>query len=194
MKEYTIRPFTRWEEMQALEISERMWTPTVDIAASAKIGWTEDALLVRLEAKEALIRAEESGPLGHPWEDSCLEFFFSPVADDPRYINIEFNSNACCCLGLGDGKERMRLLPERNWLEPEVFTTPSGWDITYRVPFDLLKMLFPAFEAAPGTVIRANCYKCGDKTAQPHFLSWNRVTSETPNFHRPQDFGIMILG
>ena len=127
MKEYTIRPFTRWEEMQALEISERMWTPTVDIAASAKIGWTEDALLVRLEAKEALIRAEESGPLGHPWEDSCLEFFFSPVADDPRYINIEFNSNACCCLGLGDGKERMRLLPERNWLGPEVFTAPGGW-------------------------------------------------------------------
>ena len=194
MKEYTIRPFTRWEEMQALEISERMWTPTVDIAASAKIGWTKDALLVRLTAREALIRAEESGPLGHPWEDSCLEFFFSPVAGDPRYINIEFNPNACCCLGLGDGKERMRLLPERNWLEPEVFTIPEGWGITYRVPFDLLKMLFPAFDAAPGTVIRANCYKCGDKTVKPHFLSWNRVTAETPNFHRPQDFGKMVLG
>ena len=193
MKEYTIRPFTRWEDMEKLEISERMWTPTVDIAACAKIGWAEDALLVRLTAREALIRAEESGPLGHPWEDSCLEFFFSPVAGDPRYINIEFNPNACCCLGLGDGTERMRLLPERNWLEPEVFTTPEGWGITYRVPFDLLKMLFPAFTAAHGTVIRANCYKCGDKTAQPHFLSWNRVTSETPNFHRPQDFGKMIL-
>ena len=193
MKEYIIRPFSRWENMEKLEITERMWTPTVDIAACARIGYTKDALLVRLEAWEALIRAEEIGPLGHPWEDSCLEFFFSPVAGDPRYINIEFNPNACCCLGLGDGKERMRLLPERNWLEPKVFTTPEGWGISYHVPFDLLKMLFPAFHAAPGTVIRANCYKCGDKTAQPHFLSWNRVTSETPNFHRPQDFGKMIL-
>lgn len=194
MKEYIIRPFTRWEDVEKLEISERMWTPAVDIAASAKIGWTRDALLVRLETREAAVRAEENGPLGHPWEDSCLEFFFSPVAGDPRYINIEFNPNACCCLGLGDGRERMRLLPERNWLEPEVFTSPEGWGIEYQVPFALLKMLFPAFQAAPGTVIRANCYKCGDKTAQPHFLSWNRVTSETPNFHRPQDFGRMDLG
>ena len=194
MKEYIIRPFTRWEDVETLEISERMWTPPVDIAACAKIGWTEDALMVRLEAHEALIRAEETGPLGHPWEDSCLEFFLSPVAGDPRYINIEFNPNTCCRLGLGDGRERIQLLPERNWLEPEVFTAPEGWGITYRVPFALLKMLFPAFEAAPGTVIRANCYKCGDKTAQPHFLSWNRVASETPNFHRPQDFGRMILG
>ena len=194
MKEYIIRPFTRWEDVETLEISERMWTPTVDIAACAKIGWTEDALMVRLEAHEALIRAEETGPLGHPWEDSCLEFFLSPVAGDPRYINIEFNPNACCRLGLGDGRERIQLLPERNWLEPEVFTAPEGWGITYRVPFALLKMLFPAFTAAPGTVIRANCYKCGDKTAQPHFLSWNRVASVTPNFHRPQDFGKMVLG
>ena len=194
MKEYIIRPFSRWEDMEKLDISEQMWTWPVDIAACAKIGWTEDALLVRLEAREALIRAEENGPLGHPWEDSCLEFFFSPVAGDPRYINIEFNPNACCCLGLGDGRERMRLLPERNWLEPEVFTAPDGWGITYRVPFALLKMLFTAFQAAPGAVIRANCYKCGDKTAKPHFLSWNRVTSETPNFHRPQDFGRMVLG
>ncbi|MBR0217776.1 MAG: hypothetical protein IJQ33_01030 [Clostridia bacterium] len=194
MKEYIIRPFSRWEDVDILEISERMWTPPVDIAACAKIGWTEDALLVRLEAHEALIRAEETGPLGHPWEDSCLEFFLSPVAGDPRYINIEFNPNACCRLGLGDGRERIQLLPERNWLEPEVFTTPEGWGITYRVPFALLKMLFPAFQAAPGTVIRANCYKCGDKTAQPHFFSWNRIASETPNFHRPQDFGMMILG
>ncbi len=194
MKEYVIRPFTRWEDMESLDICERMWTPDVDISARAQIGYTPDALLVRLTAREALIRAEETGPLGHPWEDSCLEFFFSPVAGDPRYINIEFNPNACCCLGLGDGKERMRLLPERNWLEPDVFTTPEGWGITYRVPFDLIKMLFPSFQAAPGTVIRANCYKCGDKTEQAHFLSWNRVTSETPNFHRPQDFGKMILG
>lgn len=194
MKEYIIRPFTYWEDMEALEIGERMWTAPVDISASAKIGYTEDALLVRLTAREALIRAEESGPLGHPWEDSCLEFFLSPVEGDPRYINIEFNPNACCCLGLGDGRERMRLLPERNWLEPEVFTAPDGWGIAYRVPFALLRMLFPAFRAAPGTVIRANCYKCGDKTSHPHFLSWNRVTSETPNFHRPEDFGRMILG
>lgn len=41
--------------------------------------------------------------------------------------------------------------------------------------------------------IRANCFKCGDFTVQPHYMMWNETTSETPDFHRPQDFGRMIF-
>ena len=39
--------------------------------------------------------------------------------------------------------------------------------------------------------MRANFYKCGDKTLQPHFLSWSPIHSEKPDFHRPEDFGII---
>ena len=28
-------------------------------------------------------------------------------------------------------------------------------------------------------------------TLQAHYLSWNPVTSDAPDFHRPEDFGIM---
>ncbi|MBR5570284.1 MAG: hypothetical protein IKW10_05250 [Oscillospiraceae bacterium] len=45
----------------------------------------------------------------------------------------------------------------------------------------------------PDVGIRANCYKCGDLTPKPHYLSWNPVTSPNPDFHRPQDFGLMTL-
>ena len=41
--------------------------------------------------------------------------------------------------------------------------------------------------------MRANCYKCGDCTVQPHYLAWNPPTSENPDFHRPQDFGALIF-
>ena len=41
--------------------------------------------------------------------------------------------------------------------------------------------------------IRANFYKCGDKTAHPHFLSWSPVSTEKPDFHRPEFFGELYL-
>ena len=39
-----------------------------------------------------------------------------------------------------------------------------------------------------------NFFKCGDLTEQAHYLSWNPVTSEQPDFHRPQDFGLLRFG
>ena len=194
MRRYVIRPFSDWAKTELLEIDARLWTPPVDVAAWGQIARTAEGLLVRLTAREAHVRAVEDGPLGNPWEDSCLEFFFAPVPGDARYVNIEFNPNACVCVGLGDGSFRTRLLPEQDWLAPRTFATPDGWGVEYRVPYAFIRTLFNGFDPAPGDVIRANCYKCGDKTPRPHFLAWNPVTSEAPNFHRPQDFGEMVLG
>ena len=32
--------------------------------------------------------------------------------------------------------------------------------------------------------IRANFYKCGDKTAHPHYVSWAPINTPQPDFHR----------
>ena len=45
----------------------------------------------------------------------------------------------------------------------------------------------------PGIHFRGNCYKCGDRTEHPHFLAWNPVHTPTPDFHRPEFLGEMIL-
>ena len=39
--------------------------------------------------------------------------------------------------------------------------------------------------------IIANFYKCGDKLQTPHFLSWNPIDLEKPNFHCPEFFGML---
>ena len=44
-----------------------------------------------------------------------------------------------------------------------------------------------------GMTLRANFYKCGDDTAQPHYIAWNAVDHPTPNFHLPQYFGELHL-
>lgn len=52
-----------------------------------------------------------------------------------------------------------------------------------------LELFFPEF--APSGTIRGNFYKCGNLTAQEHYLAWNRVDAECPDFHRPEYFGTM---
>ena len=72
--------------------------------------------------------------------------------------------------------------------------TDGGWEVGYRVPAEFVRRFFPEFELRRGLRLRGNFYKCGDATVQPHYLAWNPVTSETPAFHRPWEFGEIVLG
>jgi len=36
-----------------------------------------------------------------------------------------------------------------------------------------------------GRLFKANFYKCGDELPLPHYLSWNPIYTETPDFYRP---------
>ena len=44
-----------------------------------------------------------------------------------------------------------------------------------------------------GKEIRANFYKCGDELDKPHYLSWNPINLEKPNFHCPEFFGTLFF-
>ena len=41
--------------------------------------------------------------------------------------------------------------------------------------------------------MRGNFYKCGNLTTNKHYLAWNHVDSETPNFHVPESFGTLMI-
>lgn len=128
------------------------------------------------------------------YEDSCLEFFIQPVDGDARYMNFEFNPN--CALGceIGTQKQgRMGLFPSEDALNAKAERTADGWELTYEVPFEFLQTLYPGFSAKSGMQIRGNLYKCGNLTANKHYLSWSLVDSEKPNFHAPDSFGTLAF-
>lgn len=184
-----------WDQIPALPLSNRLWTPECDISAEARLCWDDEAIHVRMRAVEKNIRATHTAPLSQVCEDSCLEFFFSPVEGDKRYINIEFNPNCCICLGFGYCRQdRMRLTPKGDPFGAVAQRTDDGWQITYRIPFSFIKVLFPEFAPQTGKTMAANLYKCGDLTAQPHFFSWNHIPLEKPDFHCSQFFGQLIFG
>ncbi|HBX75243.1 MAG TPA: hypothetical protein DEG55_03775 [Acidaminococcaceae bacterium] len=36
--------------------------------------------------------------------------------------------------------------------------------------------------------MKANFYKCGNRTVHKHFIAWAPIESAAPNFHQPQYF------
>lgn len=182
-----------WNTVPALQVDQVLWKPDCGIRASGQFCYSEKALHVHLRAVETDIRAEYTAPLSPVCRDSCLEFFFMPEKED-RYFNFEINPNGCLYIGFGHGRKDSTVLYRKNMKElfdirPQ--KTRDGWEVFYRIPLSFLRLFIPNVAFA-GTLL-ANVYKCGELTEHEHYLSWNPVTSETPDFHRPGDFGLMIF-
>ncbi len=194
MNQYTIIPVRGepdWENVPALAADRVLWMPDCGVRARGQICYDPENLYVRLAAEEKNIRAEYTAPLSPVHRDSCLEFFFMP-GDGDRYFNFEINPNGCLYIGFGRGRGNSAVLYRdgmKDFFGIHTLRTADGWEARYRIPLSFLRLFIPDF-AFEGT-LRANVYKCGDWTEREHYLSWNPVNSEKPDFHRPQDFGAM---
>lgn len=155
------------------------------------------AVLVRFDVVEDNPRAVTTCNNGPVWEDSCVEFFVR-VPGSPYYFNFETN-----CIGTGLAAKRlsreefthfddarMAQVIRRSSLpaEPVDIRAKTAWSLELEVPFSLI-----CEDGGVPEKLLANFYKCGDKTAVPHFLSWSPVRTPKPDFHRPEYFGELIL-
>lgn len=198
MKSYTLKKINgtpNWDAIPAMEINVPYRTPA-DIEAWAKLCWDETGIYVNLRAREEHIRCEETGPLAMICQDSCLEFFVRPT-ESMAYFNFEFNPACGLYLGHGWGIHRLiRLVvgDEQETFAPKSYRTDDGWGITFHMPFTFVQHFFPDFKAYEGLKFYGNCYKCGDFTVQPHYLSWNPIDLPELTFHAPEFFGQWILG
>ena len=198
MRKYTIfetNGAPDWSAVPAISVGCVLWEPDCGVRMAQQLCYDETAFYVRQRAKESAIRAEYTAPLSPVHEDSCMEFFFA-LGEDDRYFNFEINPNACFELGFGPNRRnRIRLCHknEQETFQAQCIRTTDGWTAEYRIPMDFLRLFYPDFRPETGVRFRANCYKCGDLTEHPNYLAWNPITSETPDFHRPQDFGSMCL-
>ena len=182
-----------WTLIPELSADNILWKPDCGIRAFGQFCYDDSSLYVHLRAVEKEIRASFTAPLSPVYQDSCLEFFFMPEGGD-RYFNFEINPNGCLYIECGrDRSDRFVLyrsdLQERFQIRTE--RDENGWEVYYQIPLDFIRLFYPDFQFSG--ILNANVYKCGDKTDHPHYLSWNPITSEKPDFHRPEDFGMMIF-
>ena len=188
-----------WQQAQQAKVTHFPWGSQMADdyrpATSARLGTDGESLLVFMETDETDLRMQSKG-FGFVHTDSCMEFFFLP---DPKassqYLNFEFNPAAAMYLSIGTGRhDRVEILQEnyREILNVQTAIHDKGWNIAFNIPLSFLRELFPDLELKPGHVMRGNFYKCGDKTARPHYGCWSPIDLPNPDFHCPDFFGKLI--
>ena len=177
-------------------IGHQNWVGAKDIKASFTIGHDGSNIYLLFQVEEPQVRAVNTEFNSPVWEDSCVEFFFSPFGK--HYYNFEINAIGTVLCAYGLDRHKREHLPEsvlqsvitksslgRNPIERIRENTP--WSLQVRIPLEVL--IFSEIENLSGMEARGNFYKCGDKLDQPHYLSWKPVLTPNPDFHLPVHFG-----
>ena len=168
--------------------------------AMARLGWNDEGLHLLMYAKEPSVHGEIAQMGGPVCTDSCMEFFVNPFPEhSSEYLNFEVNCIGTMLLELGSGR-RNRLHMAVPVLQMDLVTTLTSaaaheggwWALSYTVPARLIEEVYGQ-KLHPGLVMGGNFYKCADLYQFPHYGSWNPVHSPTPDFHRPESFGQLIL-
>lgn len=182
-----------WTKAVAHPLLPCRWSPNPPPDVTVQALWQEDALLVKLRSDAAPMRAVNTAPDSSVWEDSCLECFLS--ADGQNYMNLEGNANGAMLAAFGPDRHARQRLRDMGVLRPTLESRPcgDGWEAVYTVPAETLKALL-GVELAEGLRLYANFYVCGDKTPLPCYGAWSPVDTETPDFHCPEYFGVLLLG
>lgn len=163
------------------------------------LGHTGGSLCVRFIVNEQAVLAEKTVTNSQVSEDSCVELFIAP-AGDGLYYNFEWNCIGTCLAGVGrERRGRQHLSAEMiervrrsSTLGDEPFPErreQTSWSLVASLPASLF--VRHRLTNLAGLEAAANFYKCGDHLSVPHYLAWNRIRSGAPDFHRPEQFGLL---
>lgn len=142
------------------------------------------------------VNFEDQSPVS---QDSCVEFFIDPACDG-HYWNFEFN-----CIGAVNASHRRERPNPTRLTSQEIATIrryPScgtrpfceieglfTWNLLVAIPLELMGLDAGNMPEKA----KANFYKCASATNEPHYLSWNPIDIERPDFHRPDFFGTIYF-
>lgn len=179
------------------EVNWKEWPYAPSV--SFKIARSRSSLYIMYHVRGLDIRATVLEDNGTVWEDSCCEFFISHPSGD-SYFNFELTCIGTLLAARRVSRDNADLFSEDKLERIIRYTSLDrttreeqggihSWSAAIAIPFDLIGM---DPESLPSSA-RANFYKCGDKTAHPHYLSWNRIDIPLPDFHRPDHFGRLIF-
>ncbi|MCW3806389.1 carbohydrate-binding family 9-like protein [Plebeiibacterium marinum] len=189
------------KELERNSISCNNWDYQSDVNADFVIGYDCDNLYLKFFVQESNTKAVNTKYNEPVYEDSCVEFFVS--FDGEKYYNLEFNCIGNVLGGYGANRNnRERLATE---LLTKISTKPSlgknriniidrktEWSLEVVIPKAVFKN--EEIKTFEGLKTTCNFYKCGDKQAFPHYLSWSPISVENPDFHLPEFFGEVVFG
>jgi hypothetical protein len=192
----TVSQKTDWKYIPKAKIACRPWGGSYDKKAEAQLYFCHNqGFFLRMccfETNPKAVFTKNNDPV---YQDSCLECFLQ-FRENGGYLNLEMNANGAVLCEYGTSRFDRQFLSQRGIASPEIRAERGAeyWSVETFLPLWWIEMVdgYPFSENTDS--LRGNFYKCGDHTDMPHYLSWYPLTSDQPDFHRPQDFGPMILG
>lgn len=193
----------QWRKVPALKIENRMGDePRFRPVTEAKVRYDASNVYVIFRVRDKYVKSTVTTYNGNVSGDSCVEFFFAPNANEPlHYFNLEVNAGGTPLIFFvtNPWTEYVKL-PDTSIARIEIaHSLPAvvdpeipkevTWTIEYRIPLDMLRTFTSVTMPAPGVSWRANFYKTGSKTSNPHYYTWSPVSNPVPNFHLPAYFG-----
>ncbi len=159
----------------------------------------EDTLFLCYSVEGEQLRVVNTHDFDPVWQDSCVEFFMQREGES-TYRNFECNALGALLATKRESREsfqpltgvissilRYSMIQHRYEGDRQL----ADWQLYLEIPKEA--MGFTPNESLSGQSIRANFYKCGDETAEPHYISWNPIDLPAPDFHAPQFFGLLEL-
>lgn len=170
-----------------------------DPEAYFQLAHDKNNIYLRMTAQNDYIKSTKKNINDIVCGDSCMEAFISPPENTDIYFNFEFNSDGVLHLGFGEGRKN------RTIIDPELIkkyitimvdkdNIPEGQRGFWRITAIVNKALFEVVQGKPFVdgAGRGSFYKCGDKVVN-HFISWNKIDTDHPDFHTTEYFGNIIF-
>lgn len=193
-QKYVIKKTTadiNWDEMPEVSVNFSPWAEfSSPYNTYAQVVYDDIGLYVHLKTDEKFLRAVNTEKNSDVCDDSCMEFFFSPDAEDTRYFNIEINPIGTMLVYVSDGRDNFNKIDfSEELFDVKSIITVNGWELYYKVPFSFIRKHFNKIT----NTMYGNFYKCGNKTIHEHYACWNPIEIEFPEFHCRSYFGKLVF-
>ncbi|MBE7021009.1 MAG: hypothetical protein E7411_06230 [Ruminococcaceae bacterium] len=178
-----------WETANEIKIDKVEWKEypycpetTVRVLAG------DDGIYVRFVTDEQEIIMDCKEVNGDVFKDSCVEFFFKPNPEEnDGYFNFEINAAGTPHVGYGSGRSPLRT--RLSGIDASIFRVETefpekGFILKFFIPYSLIEEKAGKI----GEYFMGNFQKCKEKGNTPHFVTWNPIKTENPDFHRPEYF------
>ena len=180
-----------WETANVADVDTINWPEFEWIPGmNARLLYNDSGIFVRLETDEQPLLARFTNQNDPVSKDSCMEFFFRPNENDPRYINFEFNPFGTMLLKV----RTYRLDPvppseDKKYFNVKSYVDDKRWVLQFSIPFAFID------EKIGGHTNKmyGNIYKCGGETGRKHYATLYPINTEKPDYHRPEFFGEFVL-